>query len=357
MNTLVSISPEGSGPDRNESLRAHRITSLPIVVISPHNQCNCRCVMCDIWKIREAQEMQIVDMERLLRSFNRLGVRWVVFTGGEPQLNARLFDFAGMLRSEGVRVTLLTAGLLLEDQAEEVANHIDDLIVSLDGPATIHDRIRRVPRALDRLRAGIQAVQRLKTAITVRGRCTVQKTNYNALRATVQTAKDIGLWSISFLAADVTSAAFNHPQDWPASQRNQIALTLREVDELEAEIEALITFNEADLRSGFVVESVDKLRRIARHFRVCLGEVEAVSPLCNAPWHSTVIDASGNVRPCFFHQPLGNIHDQSLPEVLNGPRALQFRHDLNIAMNPVCRNCVCSLHYQPEGSRVVKSVL
>src|SRR5215472_2978030 len=149
MNTLVSISPEGSGPDRNESLRAHRITSLPIVVISPHNQCNCRCVMCDIWKIREAHEMQIADMERLLRSFGQLGVRWVVFTGGEPQLNARLFDFARMLRSEGVWVTLLTAGLLLEHQAEEVANNIDDLIVSLDGPATIHDRIRRVPRALD----------------------------------------------------------------------------------------------------------------------------------------------------------------------------------------------------------------
>lgn len=357
MHTLVSISAERSSLDRNASLGAHRITSLPIVVISPHNQCNCRCVMCDIWKIREAQEMQLADMERLVRSFGQLGVRWVVFTGGEPQLNARLFDFARMLRSEGVWVTLLTAGLLLADQAEEVANHIDDLIVSLDGPSTIHDRIRRVRHAFDRLRAGIQAVQRLRPTITVRGRCTVQKGNHNALRATVEAAKDIGLWSISFLAADVTSTAFNHPQDWSANQRNQIALNTREVDELEAEIEALITLHDADLQSGFVVESADKLRRIARHSRVYLGEVEAVSPLCNAPWHSTVIDASGNVRPCFFHQTLGNIHDQSLPEILNGARSLQFRHDLNIAMNPICRNCVCSLHYQPEDSRAVKNVL
>lgn len=354
MGGLVSISTERSALNQNQSFSAHRITALPIVVLAPHNQCNCRCVMCDIWKIREPEAILMSDMERLLRSLVELGVRWVAFTGGEPQLNSNLFYFARMLRSEGIRVTLLTAGLLLEEQAEAVARNINDLIVSLDGPSTIHDQVRRVPHAFDRMKAGVRAVQQLRNEITVRGRCTVQKVNRRALRATIDTAKAIGLRSISFLAADVASTAFNHLESWSAKQRSHVALESRDVDELETEIEALISFNVADLQSGYVVERPDKLRRIVSHFRACLGELEPVSPVCNAPWHSAVIDATGDVRPCFFHPVLGNIHDQSLPEILNGPRALQFRNDLNIPVNAVCRSCVCSLHYQPEESQVVK---
>src|SRR5580693_3719672 len=118
MSALVSISTPRESADHDAA--AHQIRTMPVVVISPHNQCNCRCVMCDIWRIREPQEIMPADLERQLASFRELGVRWVVFTGGEPQLNARLSSLALMLRAEGIRVTLLTAGLLLEPYAESI---------------------------------------------------------------------------------------------------------------------------------------------------------------------------------------------------------------------------------------------
>src|SRR5580658_8413997 len=33
--------------------RDHVIRELPVLVILPHSRCNCRCVMCDIWQIRQ----------------------------------------------------------------------------------------------------------------------------------------------------------------------------------------------------------------------------------------------------------------------------------------------------------------
>ena len=42
--------------------------------------------------------------------------------------------------------------------------------------------------------------------------------------------------------------------------------------------------------------------------------------------------------------PLGNIHEGTLHEILNGSRALHFRKDLDIASNPTCRGFVCSLY-------------
>jgi MoaA/NifB/PqqE/SkfB family radical SAM enzyme len=345
MSTIVSISTarESSGGDA-DNLAAHQIRSMPVVVLSPHNQCNCRCVMCDIWRIRDPQEITPGDLERQLASFRELGVRWVVFTGGEPQMNTQFRVLAKMVRAEGIRVTMLTAGLLLESQSESIAATIDDVIVSLDGPPAVHDRIRRIPQAFSQIAAGIAALRRFRPDIAVRARCTVQKANHRSLCEVVQAAKEIGLNSISFLAADLTSDAFNRPQGWVPERQDRVALNAEEVDALDTEIERLISEHELDLDSGFVAESANKLRRIVLHFRAHLGQVPNIAPRCNAPWVSAVIEASGDVRPCFFHPSFGNIHNHTLHEIVNGPEALRFRADLDVGTNPVCRRCVCSLH-------------
>jgi len=346
MNALVPI----VGRSDWHALAAHEIRALPVLVIFPHNQCNCRCAMCDIWRIREPKEITPADLEHQLASFREFGVRWVVFSGGEAQMNNQLFTLARMLRSEGVRVTLLTAGLLLESQAESIAATIDDVTVSLDGPPAVHNRIRRVSGAFEQMAAGVRALRHFRPEIPVAARCTVQKANHRSLCATAQSAKEIGLNSISFLAADVSSGAFNRPQGWPPERQDRVALNAEEVETLEAEVERLIHERARDLGSGFVVEKPSKLRRIVLHFRAHLGQAEHIAPRCNAPWVSAVIEASGEVRPCFFHPALGNIHSRKLHEIVNGPEALRFRSNLDVATNPICRQCVCSLHIPRQES-------
>jgi Fe-coproporphyrin III synthase len=343
MSTIVSISMPDAAKVR-ERVAVHQVSELPVVVISPHNQCNCRCVMCDIWRIREPQEITPADLERQLMSFRELGVRWVVFSGGEAQLNTQLSKMAGLLRAEGIRVTLLTAGLLLEPQAEAIAGSIDDIIVSLDGPPALHNRIRRIAGAFEQLAAGVRAVRRFRPEMAVTGRCTIQKANHNSLCEIVHAAKEIPLNSISFLAADLTSEAFNRQQGWLPERQDKVALASQEVETLDVEIERLISEHESNLESGFVIETASKLRRIVLHFRAHLGQAEHVAPRCNAPWVSAVVEASGDVRPCFFHPALGNIHSRPLQEIINGREALEFRASLDVATNPICRRCVCSLH-------------
>jgi MoaA/NifB/PqqE/SkfB family radical SAM enzyme len=187
-------------------------------------------------------------------------------------------------------------------------------------------------------------LRQIRPEMPVRARCTVQKANHGSLRAVVQSAKEIGLTSISFLAADLTSSAFNRPEGWQPDRRDRVALVSEEVDALQAEVEQLINEQSADLDSGFVVETADKLRRIVHHFRAHLDQVENLAPRCNAPWVSAVIEASGDVRPCFFHPVFGNIHRQALAEIVNSPEALRFRAGLDVASNAICRTCVCSLY-------------
>jgi len=350
MSNLVSISALGQSDALDEAeVSRHVIRTLPVIVIAAHNQCSCRCVMCDIWKIRDPQEITPRDLESQIKSFRDLDVRWAVFTGGEPQRNANLFTLADMIRTEGIRVTLLTAGLLLEAQADQIAESIDDVIVSLDGPPAVHDQIRRVPRSFERIAAGVKALRRCRPDIVVGARCTVQKQNHRQLRELTAAAREIGLTSVSFLAADVASSAFNRPEVWPEERQQEVALNCQEVEALADEIERLIIEYRPDLDSGFVVESPAKLRRIVSHFRAQLGQAEHVAPCCNAPWVSAVIDSSGDVRPCFFHPTIGNIHENTVHEIVNGAAALRFRSHLDIPTNSICRSCVCSLNVKQSA--------
>ncbi len=332
---------------RNGALQSHRVAQLPVLVLHVHSSCNCRCVMCDIWKTTEARSLRPSDLEPHLASIRRLGVRWIVFTGGEPLLNPALPSLCFPLHQEGIRLTLLTTGLLLKKRAEEVANCFDEIIVSLDGPESIHNSIRRVENAFASILAGVTAVKELHLGIRITARTTIQRANCSCLCETVAAAKSLGFDGISFLAADVESEAFNRPLIWPAERQNQIALSLSELPVLERSVEGLIHDCEADFESGFIAETPEKLRRIVHHFRAHLGLESPRAPVCNAPWTSAVIETDGTVRPCFFHRPIGNVHQSSLEEVINGEKALQFRSALDMGQNEICRRCVCSLNYWP----------
>jgi Fe-coproporphyrin III synthase len=322
---------------------------MPILILNVHSHCNCRCIMCDIWKRETHEQVRAADLDRHRASLRKLGVRQVVLTGGEPLLHSDLAALCDFFRQENIRLTLLTTGLLLFKRANEVATLFDDVIVSIDGPRQVHDTIRRVYGAFDVIAKGVAAIRAQQPQMQISCRTTVQKANHRHLRATAAAAKTIGFDSISFLAADLTSEAFNRPLIWPGDRQNEIALSVAEVAVLEDEIEQLIRQHADDIRCKYIAETPEKLRRIVGRFRAHLGQTAPTSPICNAPWVSSVVEVDGSVRPCFFHRSIGNIHSSTLEEVVNGEAARAFRQSLNVSENPTCRRCVCSLNYHDKA--------
>lgn len=302
--------------------------------------------MCDIWKTKEAKIFTVKDLEPQLESIRHFGVRWIVFSGGEPLMNPELPQLCGILREEGIRLTLLSTGLLLKKYAAMVAESFDEVIVSLDGPPVVHDTIRRVDGAFAVLQTGVRAVKGMRHNLPITARCTIQKANHAYLWETARSAKGLGLDGISFLAVDVTSQAFNRALAWPVSRQTGMCLTISELAVLGSEIAKLICDADEEFGMGFIAESPEKLRRIARHFRVQLGLEEPESPVCNAPWVSAVIEADGSVRPCFFHPSMGNLHGTTLETIVNGANGRSVRQNLDIPNNMICKNCVCSLNYR-----------
>ncbi|MGH7554326.1 MAG: radical SAM protein, partial [Longimicrobiales bacterium] len=300
--------------------------------------------MCDIWRSTTRTELSSGDVARWVEEWRGLGVRRVVLSGGEPLMHSKLWELCDILREAGIGITILSTGLMLRRHAADLVLRCDDVVVSLDGPEAIHDRIRNVPRAFAALADGVAAVRAADPAVLVTGRCTVQRANYFALRATVAAAHSMGLHRISFLAADVSSDAFNRPDGWDEERVGQVALGADDLPRLAVEIDALERERASDFASGYIAESPEKLRRrLTQYYSALLGRESFFPNDCNAPWVSSVIESDGTVRPCFFQPPLGNVHSGGgLGAILNSPQAIAWRQGLDVRRDAICRKCVCT---------------
>jgi len=327
------------------NFRDHHIHTLPILMLMPHSRCNCRCVMCDIWKAnKNKQELSESDIRKHLGSFRKLGVRQVVLSGGEALMHSNLWKLCRLLKELPARITLISTGLLLERYRADILTLCDEVIVSMDGSRKIHDRIRNIPNAFDRLAQGVTALKEAERTFPVSGRSVLQKLNFRDLPNIIEAAKSLRLDRISFLAADVTSGAFNRAQPWTEEKTAEIALTEEEVREFRELIETVIAARRADFAGGFIAESPGKIRDIGRYYGAIAGLNDFPSHDCNAPYVSAVLEADGAVRPCFFHAPLGNIFQNGFDGVLNSASAVQFRQKLDVKTDAICRRCTCFLN-------------
>lgn len=331
------------------TLKTDKIHALPIAILMPHSSCNCRCVMCDIWQGNASQQqLTEADIRDLLASFRQLGTKWVVMSGGEALMNPNLFRLCAILKAEGIRkITILSTGLLLKKYAPQVVAGIDEVIVSLDGSEAVHNAIRRIPNAYARLREGVRAVKALAPDLPISGRCVIQRLNFADWPHIVDAARDVGLDQISFLAADISSEAFNRPELWDEPRQEEVNLTAAQLPHLKQVVEKLIADYAADFANGYIAESPDKLRRIYSYYAALHGQADFPPVRCNAPWVSTVIEADGTVRPCYFHRPSGNLRHTALTELLNSPGEIAFRQNLDMDSDPICRKCVCTLNLRP----------
>ncbi|MEI9985251.1 MAG: radical SAM protein [Aliidongia sp.] len=260
---------------------SHRLHRIPVVTLMPHSRCNCRCVMCDIWKANHnGTSFDPVALDSLVDDFARLRVGRVVLSGGEALLHPNLWRLCRALKALPLRITLLSSGLLLARHAEGITQYCDDVIVSLDGPEEVHNRIRGVRNAFGALADGVAALRRLSSNFPVDGRCVVQRANFRDLAATIDSARGIGLDHISFLPADTASTAFNRAEPWDAERAGEIALTADESTEFAGVIETLIATRAADFAEGFIRETPERLRRVAQ--RSSPGTAWPPRPRCSA---------------------------------------------------------------------------
>lgn len=311
---------------------------LPLVTLYLTDRCNSRCITCDYWR-HGSIDLSPAAVDALLPEFKELGTQLVVLSGGEPLLNPEWVEIAERLKSGGLEVWLLTSGLSLAKHARRAAEIFAAITVSLDGTDRETYTAIRGLDAFDKVCEGVRATA---GAVPLNLRVTVQRANYRQLPAFVDLARTLGARQVSFLAVDVANAsAFGRAGGASAAP----ALRSEDLPELERIIERMERDYAAEFRSGFIAESPPKLRRILQYFAALQGRGAYPAVRCNAPEFSAVVDARGEVQPCYFIQgPKRGSGEQGLRARLGSGPMSELRADIRDGKRAECKTCVCSMY-------------
>lgn len=122
-------------------------------------RCNMKCAFCEWWK-NDMPELPTKQALKAIDAVCSLGVPFFDLSGGEPMLRKDLIVLAKRVASHGCLVSMNTNGTLLnESRVSEVADVFDTVVVSLDGPKDIHDKIRGVAGTYDK---AVEAIRLLR---------------------------------------------------------------------------------------------------------------------------------------------------------------------------------------------------
>lgn len=311
---------------------------LPLITLYLSHRCNSRCVSCDYWR-HGAGDMTLESVARLLPSLESFGTRLVLISGGEPLVNPEWPGIAALLRSHGLDLWLLTSGLSLAKHAEQVARWFGRVTVSLDGTnADTYAAIRGV-NAFEPVCEGIRSIaaRGVETGLRV----TVQRRNHAELADFVRLGQALGVRQVSFLPADVANP---HVFGREAGFVSDLALRAQDLPRFAELIDrAEVEFAE-EFASGFIAENPEKLRRLVQYFAAVLGRADYPPVRCNAPEFSAVIQADGDVRPCFFIPGTTNVRaGADVADALDGESMRALRHDIRAGARRECATCVCSV--------------
>ena len=311
----------------------NRTLVLPLLIYYPTSRCNSRCVSCDWWRHDGADDLALNEIELVAASLPALGTRVVAFSGGEPLLRPDVFAAAAAFRARGVRLHLLTSGVLLERFAAPVAEHFERAI-SLDASTEALYQAARGVAALTTVERGVAAVRRAAPHVPVTARATLHRANFRELPALIAHAKGMGVDDLARRRCFVGGVRRRQPISgslgWMRGDRGICDARRRDARAVPA-----------GLRVGFVAESPEALRRLPRYY-AALGGRAPFPPVAQRALISVVIAAHGSVRRCFFQDPIGKVRQIPLASIL-AANLRAFRRDLDVPTNPVCARCVCSI--------------
>ena len=159
------FSPRMAGRSARLALSLARGRQQPYsIVFVLTNRCNFRCDYCDIPAAAGA-EMSTDEFRAAISELAQAGMGRAAFGGGEALLRPDAVDLIEHAKAQGCFTSLNSNGWTTERWLDRLAGCLDMLVVSLDGPDSVHDVVRRKRGSYDRVIRVIQEARRRGIAV------------------------------------------------------------------------------------------------------------------------------------------------------------------------------------------------
>ncbi len=298
--------------------------------------CNLRCRHCASsagQASKRGEELTLREALRLATDLADLGCEDVTLSGGEALLRPDWEEIACHLSKLGLKVSLITNGLLIDQAMARriAAAGISRVALSLDGLPETHNYIRRHPHSFDRLCQAIYNIAEQGLALNIVTH--INRKNLPELSALEDliVSWPVNVWRLQ-LGSPVGRMA-SHPELVVAPE------------DLPAIADFVV---EAKLRGRVLISVGDNIGYYSHHEQVLRG-TELRRDLnfwcgCSAGCLNVGIEANGNVKGCLSLQSTrfveGNVRQEPLRTIWEKPGNFSYTRGFSLTnLHGYCQDC------------------
>jgi radical SAM protein with 4Fe4S-binding SPASM domain len=307
-----------------------------LVSIEPSSKCNLHCIMCSRETLAQKPlniNMSFTDFRRIVDQF--IAPEDVVLCGvGEPLMNRDIVEMVQYITDKGWSASMINNGTLM---TEEKANQLIDaglkkVTFSIHGgtPET-HQLIRQGSPRVDSLDTLYGNIKRFVEIRNERKANIYVIANYLAARQTVgefpqtlRRAKEFGIDEVVALRLINVDGTLDHLAPEPGQERELV-----------------------------------RYKKLAKDLGVKFSFWEGTG-MCRELWECIFIMSNGDVGPCdgwLYDKPgMGNLLEEKLETIWNGPKYLQLRKTFLDRELEWCKTCCLGGAFETPLELVVDKV-
>jgi MoaA/NifB/PqqE/SkfB family radical SAM enzyme len=289
-----------------------------IFQVHPLRTCNLRCLHC--YSESEPVRHEHLPPEIIWEAISAAaadGYDFVGFSGGEPLLYEPLGELLAATRKLGLRVSVTTNGMLLNERRVGWLRDAGTCLVaiSLDGEPESHNRMRGSARAFESMRERLPLLR--EAGIAFGFIFTLTQFNCNELEWVAEFAQAQGARLLQVHALEVVGRAGESLGD-AAPDDHEVAVAFVEATRLQAEAGDRIVIHFDLLDRDFLADNPATFFATPRAADAAARPfAEAISPL--------ILEPDGTLAPLGYGFPrafaLGNVRDAPWSELIRDWRA------------------------------------
>jgi MoaA/NifB/PqqE/SkfB family radical SAM enzyme len=321
------------------------------VTLKPTLRCNLRCEFCrfvssgDVFGKRDWLEVE--EWERIVDEIAPFQP-YVCLTGGEPTMVPWIGRLIAHIKRRGLTCVMTTNGTMLAARAAALIDSPPDLLIlSIDGPRELHDRVRMVDGTFDRAVEGIHTLQRLQRE---RG----QRTPYLIVNSAITGRTYASIVELVEIARGLGAFALNFQHFWFMTRAMVEAHNRLHGDCFPLDFEKLGGAETAGVPTDELYDTIQRVRRedhgipitvfpelgreaMRTYYQEPTRFTHRMTPSC--AWISTDILPNGDVSPC-YDLVVGNVRREPFMQAWNSPAFRDHRQRLTRhGQYPVCARC------------------
>lgn len=329
--------------------------------------CNARCVMCDIWKIKGFPELPVAEFAKL-----PVTLRDINISGGEPFLRPDLPEIVATLARAcpKARMVISTNGFLTDLVVKQMAKILKikpdiGVAVSIDGLGEMHDSMRGIPGGFDK---DMKTIRQLKALgmTNLRLGFTITEKNLKHLKKVYDLSRRLG---VQFTHSFAQSSEFYFGSKKNTDFQGLGDESLTEGMALATEDSICITNPLREfLREEYahIIKSELRgwsLKRWARAY-FAFGMYKFITShnpvVSNAPARDFFfLDPNGVIYPSVVHNfRMGNIRNiENLSEFWCGDKAEEIRRQVDNSKVPIWMICTARTAIKKHPLRVLAWII